>query len=171
MDRNPVALQGMGWHPWSWKLGRLADAAMRAFGGLARKLKYPALATVPVSAAMLSRMATMSPEQPLEEAAQLLVSGRLAQLPIVDHGRLVGVVTRDGVAAALQTAGPHAPVTAAPLRHVVPVAPGDALSDVLVRLRALPDAVAVVLDHGGPVGLLTAEHLAAYLAHVPDAVG
>jgi hypothetical protein len=36
---------------------------------------------------------------------------------------------------------------------------------VLDRLRAAPDCVALVIDHGEPVGLLTFEKLAAYVAH------
>jgi hypothetical protein len=35
-------------------------------------------------------------------------------------------------------------------------------------LRQHPDSVALVVDHGAPVGVLTAEHLAAYVAlHSP----
>lgn len=169
MATNVVAMGGIDRRPWSWKLGRLAAAAMRLFGGIARKLEYPALATVPVSAAMLSPVDVVGPEAPLEDVAQLFVAGRLAQLPIVDHGHLVGVVTRDGIAAALQLSGPHAPVAAAPYHHVVTVTPADSLSDVLARLRATPGSVAVVVDHGAPVGLLTEAQLAAYLRDEKDA--
>jgi CBS domain-containing protein len=47
---------------------------------------------------------------------------------------------------------------------VVTVAPADPLDDVLDRLRQHPDSVAVVVDHGEPVGMLTSEALAAYVA-------
>lgn len=149
---------------WSWKLGSFAERAMRLFGGIARRLKYPALASVPVSAAMLSRVDSISPEQHLDEVAQLFMGGRDAQVPVMDHGVAVGVVTRDGVAFALQQSGPHALVAAAPCRHVVTVAPSDELGAVLAQLRAIPDSVALVLDHGAPVGVLTEEVLAAYAA-------
>ncbi|MDB4960608.1 MAG: hypothetical protein JWP01_607 [Myxococcales bacterium] len=135
---------------------------MRMFGGLARRLKYPALASVPVSAAMLSRVETVSAEQELEDVAALFIAGRVVQVPVMDHGVAVGVVTRDAVTTALQTSGPHALVGAAPCRHVVTVAPSDAIGDVLAQLRATPDSVALVVDHGAPVGLLTEEVLAAY---------
>ncbi len=156
MNRNNNHPAGLT-RRWSWKLGEL-------FASLAKKLKYPALASVPVSAAMLSRVDAVSPEQPLEVAAQLLVGGRHAQLPVIDHGRPIGVITRDDVATALQSSGPNTLVAAACCHNVLSVEPGDSLSDVLEQLRALPDAVAIVLDHGAPVGLLTFEHLAAYLA-------
>jgi predicted transcriptional regulator len=161
MDRN-AQLEGGFRRRWSWQLGKLADGAMRMFGALAKRLKYPALATVPVSAAMLSRVETVGAEQHLEDVAQLFIAGRCAQIPVMDHGVAVGVVTRDGVATALRRSGPHALVGAAPCRHVVTVAPSDAIGDVLSQLRAKPDSVALVLDHGSPVGLLTEEVLSAY---------
>jgi predicted transcriptional regulator len=142
---------------------------MRWFGGIAKRLKYPALASVPVSAAMLSRVDSVSPEQPLDEIAQLFTAGRVAQLPVMDRGVALGVVTRDGVAFALQASGPHALVAAAPCRQVVTVAPSDDLGDVLTRLRATPDSVALVVDHGAPVGVLTEEVLVAYAASLRGA--
>ena len=123
-----------------------------------------ALAGVPVSAAMLTRVDTVRPDQPLEDAAAILLAGGQNQLPVVDHGTTVGVLTRGDLATALAHAGPHATVSEAPKHDVVTVAPAEPLDAVLDRLRQSPDAVAVVVDHGAPVGLLTAEHLAAYVA-------
>jgi Zn-dependent protease/predicted transcriptional regulator len=123
---------------------------------------------VPVSAAMLRRVESVTPEQPLEDAAALLLSGGLDQLPVLDHGRPVGIITRSDVATALAHAGPDATVATAPQHEVVLVTPGDSLDLVLDKLRQKPDAVALVLDHGMPVGVLTSDHLAAYVAlHAP----
>lgn len=120
---------------------------------------------VPVSAAMLRRVESVTPEQPLEDAAALLVRGGLNQLPVIDHGKAVGVITRSDVATALANAGPDATVATAPQHHIVTVSPSDSLDAVLDQLRQEPDSVALVLDDGGvPVGVLTAEHLAAYVA-------
>ncbi|MBA3457243.1 MAG: CBS domain-containing protein [Deltaproteobacteria bacterium] len=137
---------------------------MVLFGGIARRLKYPALASVPVSAAMLSRVDSVSPEQHLDEVAQLFIAGRTVQVPVMDHGVAVGVVTRDSVTSALQSSGPDALVASAASRHVVTVAPSDALEEVLARLQATPDSVALVVDHGSPVGVVTADALVAYAA-------
>jgi Zn-dependent protease/CBS domain-containing protein len=123
-----------------------------------------ALHGVPVSAAMLRHVDTVTPEQSLEDAAALLLSGGQNELPVIDHGQPVGVLTRGDVAAALAHAGPAAPIASAPRHAVVTVAPGDPLDKVLEQLRQSPDAVALVVDHGAPVGLVTAEHLAAYAA-------
>ncbi|HEU0035789.1 MAG TPA: CBS domain-containing protein [Kofleriaceae bacterium] len=130
---------------------------------LGKRLGYPAFATIPVSAVMLSRVPFVSPQQPLEEVAQMFVAGRTAQVPVVEDGAPVGVVTREDVVAGLERSGPHAPISAAPRHDVVTVTPYDSLADVLERLRHSPRAVAVVVDRGAPVGLVTADLLRSYL--------
>lgn len=144
-------------------LGALTELAVRRLNRFARRIGSPALASVPVSAAMLSRLDTVNVEQPLDDVAQLLVAGRHPRLLVVGaHGSPVGVVTRADIAVAVQVLGPHAPVAEAPLHDVVTVAPSDSLSDVIALLRGAPEAVAVVIDRGSPVGLLTLDGLSAY---------
>jgi Zn-dependent protease/CBS domain-containing protein len=126
------------------------------------QLKH-AISGVPVSAAMLRRVDAVTPQQPLEDAAALLLRGGLNQLPVIDHGMPVGVITRSDVASALAHAGPMATVADAPRHRIVTVSPAESLDTVLDRLRAEPDAMALVVDHGLPVGVLTAEALAAYV--------
>lgn len=130
---------------------------------MARRLGYPALASVPVSAVMLNRLDTVRIEQPLEDVAQLLVAGQRTEVPVVDGDKPVGVVTRDDLAAGVRTLGPHAPVAQLPQHDVLTVSPSDSLADVFVRLREDPNAVAVLVDHGAPVGVITYEHLLEYL--------
>jgi CBS domain-containing protein len=112
---------------------------------------------------MLRRVDAVTPQQPLEYAAALLLRGGLNQLPVIDHGMPVGVITRSDVASALAHAGPMATVADAPRHRIVTVSPAESLDTVLDRLRAEPDAMALVVDHGLPVGVLTAEALAAYV--------
>jgi tRNA nucleotidyltransferase (CCA-adding enzyme) len=139
---------------------------------VARGLGFPGLATVPVSAAILTRLQTVSVGQPLGDVAQVLVANRYQQVPVVDGDQPVGVVTRSDLEAAVQVVGPHAPVALAHHRTVVTVSPSDSIADVFGRLRASPEAVAVVVDHGAPVGVVTYEHLLAYLAASgPEATG
>ena len=78
------------------------------------------------------------------------------------------MITRSDVATALSHAGPEAKVANAPQHGVITVSPADSLDLVLDKLRQHPDSVALVIDHGMPVGVLTPEHLAAYVAlHSP----
>ena len=145
-------------------LAQLTGVAIRKLSGVARRLGSPALTTIPVSAAMLSALPVVSSQQALEDVAQLFVGGRNHELAVVEDGLPVGVVTREDVALGLERRGPHASVGESPQHDVVTVTPSDSLADVLDQLRAVPDSVAVVVDQGEPVGLLTFEKIRAYLA-------
>src|SRR5262245_44731485 len=83
------------------ELGALITVGISVLSRAARRLGYPALASVPVSAVILNRLQTVSIEQPLEDVAQLLVAGRRSEVPVVDGNRPVGVVTRDDLAVAV----------------------------------------------------------------------
>ncbi|HEY1557470.1 MAG TPA: site-2 protease family protein [Kofleriaceae bacterium] len=121
-----------------------------------------ALVGVPVSAAMVRRVEIVSPDEPLEHAASILLGGGQNQIPVVDHGRPVGVLTRGDVASALAHTGPDTPISAAHTHDIVTVGPSDPLDAVLDQLRHAPGSVAIVVDGGSAVGLVTAEGLAAY---------
>ncbi len=157
---SPNAQNASCWSRWAHALARGAASALTS---LARRVAGPTLLGVPVSAAILTRVATAHPQQPLDEVAQLFVSSRVTHVPVIDRGRAVSVITRGDVAAGLARVGPHGTVSAAPSHHVVAVTPSDSLAHVLVRLEALPDSIAVVIDHDQPVGVLTAYEVAAYL--------
>jgi CBS domain-containing protein len=146
-------------------LGFLAAAAVRKLTTVARGLGAPSLATIPVSAAMLTALPVIKPSSSLEDVAQLFLGGKNRELAVVEDGHPVGVVTRDDVAMGLERRGPHGSVADAPRHAVVEVTPSDSLAEVLEQLRAAPDSVAVVVDRGEAVGLLTFEKLSAYAAH------
>src|SRR5213075_2517547 len=102
---------------WSHLIGDLANGAISALVSVAHRFGAPTLVGVPVSAAILTRVVAVRPEQTLDEVAQLIVTGRHDLLPVVDHGEPVAVLTRQDVAAGLERMGPHAPVNAAPSHH------------------------------------------------------
>jgi len=141
---------------WSWRLGRF-------FASLATRLHYPALVSVPVSAAVLSRVGAVGADQRLVDAATLVARGTGPLAVIDDRGHPVGVVTRNSLSHALAEAGPDAPISIASNGNVIEVEPGASADEVLARLLDKPDSVALVVDHGSPVGVLTAEQLARYL--------
>jgi CBS domain-containing protein len=148
---------------WSGRLGRLVGGAITVLTSVAHRVGAPTLLGVPVSAAILTRVVAVQSEQSLDEVAQLFIGGRHDLLPVLDHGRPVAAITRRDVADGLERVGPHAAVGASASHHVITVTPTEPLENVLQRLHAMPDAVAVVVDRGGPVGLVTEQHLIAYL--------
>lgn len=130
---------------------------------IAKRLAGP---SIPISAVILARSSSttsVAPTQPIEDVAQILVATSTTQVPVIDHGVAIGVATRRAVGETLELAGPHAPVGLVTLGEVVVVDPGTALDDVLEELAERPGAVALVLDRGAPLGLVTREQLDAYL--------
>ena len=121
-----------------------------------------AIIDVPVSAAMNRQIDIVTANEPLDEAARLLVTTGQTQLPIVDHGETVGVLTKADVAEGIRHG--NATIGEAPHHPAIAVAPDASLEGVFDRLAHEPDAIAVVVDHGMPVGVLTAEQLATYVA-------
>jgi len=48
---------------------------------------------LPLREVMRRPVITVSPDTPLREAAHLMVAWRISGLPVLDHGRIVGVIT------------------------------------------------------------------------------
>ena len=53
---------------------------------------------LPVAGVATRELVTVSPEQPLDEALQLMASAQVRRLPVVDDGRLVGILAQADVA-------------------------------------------------------------------------
>ncbi len=139
----------------SWKLGSFLGAIAKRLGG----------PSIPISALILARSspAAVTPEQPIEDVAQLFVAGKVTKMPVIDHGVAIGVVTRTAVGETLEHDGPHTPVGLVALSDVVVVAPNDSLDVVRDQLDDHPGAVILVLDRGVLVGLVTREELETYI--------
>jgi acetoin utilization protein AcuB len=73
----------------------------------------------PVSAIMSRPPVLVTPRTPIDRAARLLFDRRIGCLPVVEEGRLVGILTQTDAVAALvdvvrlQVGGPHAEVVVA----------------------------------------------------------
>ncbi len=129
-----------------------------------RKQRAPhPCAKVPVSAAMSRRFHAVRSDDALGTAAHWLVeTGH--DLPIVDDGAAVGVLTRCDVVNGITHAGEDAPISRAPHHRAITVAASDSVEGVAARLAKFPDAIAVVVDGERPVGVVTPAELATYVA-------
>ncbi|HZS33657.1 MAG TPA: CBS and ACT domain-containing protein [Methylomirabilota bacterium] len=76
-------------------LGILSDRDLRPV------LLSPTLGRARVRELMSEDLTTVTPDAPVEEAASLLVVKRIGCLPVVDEGRLVGIVTETDLLAVL----------------------------------------------------------------------
>jgi CBS domain-containing protein len=68
-------------------------------GGLLRALGYgahakaQALSTMVVKEAMVADPLTTTPNTPLEDAARVMLDNKIGCLPVIDKGKLVGIIT------------------------------------------------------------------------------
>jgi acetoin utilization protein AcuB len=76
----------------------LAEAAVTTPRRLPRGAEPSA---IPVEDVMTYDVLTVEPDTPLDEAARLLCRERIGALPMVDDGRMVGIVTRSDLLDAL----------------------------------------------------------------------
>jgi CBS domain-containing protein len=114
---------------------------------------------VPVSAAMMTQFATLTPEAHVEDAVQTLLRSSQTDFPVVDAaGKPVGVLGRSDLIRALNQLGRAARVADAMTTDVPTIGQRRCLDEVfrLLQERSAP-AVAVVDDSGRLVGLVTSE--------------
>jgi Zn-dependent protease len=120
------------------------------------------LSGVDVAHAMLERPEVVDANESIERAAKRVLAAGHGQLPVADHGRLVGVVTAADLAAALAMPNPDRTVASVTRSGIPVVAPRDRLDTVIELLQR--SGVAFVVDRDELVGLLTLDQLATYAA-------
>jgi len=118
---------------------------------------------LPVTAAMITRFETLSPQDSLQRAVDLLLAGSQHDFPIVDGGgRVRGILERSSLIPALTAHGPTHPVYA--LAHLDPPAIGSdlALTSALEVLSRSGLSTLPVLDVANDklIGILTSENIA-----------
>jgi acetoin utilization protein AcuB len=95
--RLPVVAEGK-------LVGIITDLDLRAHVGYLERTR--------VNGVMTEKVRTVSPATTLEEAAQILLKFQIGGLPVVDNGRLVGVITTSDVMKAfLDTMGASQPAS------------------------------------------------------------
>lgn len=119
-----------------------------------------ALAGVPVRSAMLTQFRTLSVDQTLGDAVDLLLAGSQQDFPIItDSGALAGTLSRADLMAALGAAGRDASLGAHMQRSTATADPDEPLEPVLARLQGSASRALPVVAGGTLVGLLTLENV------------
>lgn len=117
---------------------------------------------VPVSHAMMTQFATLSPEAHIDEAVQTLLQTSQGEFPVVDGaGKPVGVLDRGALVRALKTLGPDARVGDAMTPDIPVIDQRSTLEQAFKTLqeKSAP-AVAVTDAFGKLTGLVTSETIA-----------
>ena len=114
---------------------------------------------VPVTAAMLTQFATLTPDEHVDAAVETLLRTSQGEFPVVDgQGKPLGVLMRNDLIRALRERGPNARVADAMTVSIPTVSKNRALDEALRLLQEkLAPAVGVVDESGRLVGLVTSE--------------
>jgi Zn-dependent protease len=122
-----------------------------------------ALAGIPVMRVMIKDFETLLPGAPLSEAVAHVLAGFQQDFPVVEDGELVGMLTRNELAAALGRHGPETPVRDVMHRQFTTADPREMLQTAFARLQQGHSRSLPVVRDGKLVGILTADNLAEVL--------
>ncbi len=122
-----------------------------------------ALGGLTVSQVMITQFHAVSPQEPLGWAAQLLLAGWQQDFPVVECGRLVGLLTRGALVDGLAQRGPQTPIAEVMARQFPSVSPGQRVEDALPRLRDAQGRSLMVVNDGQLLGILAGGTVGDYL--------
>ncbi len=123
-----------------------------------------ALDGIPVSHAMITDFRALSPSDPLSRAVELLLAGSQQDFPVADEGRVLGVLTRQALLAALAKRTDHQRVVDAMEADVPRADPREMLDVALARLQQSRVRTMPVIAGGELVGLLTMENVGEFVS-------
>ncbi len=122
-----------------------------------------ALGGIPVMRAMLTDYETVSPRDTLARVAQLVLAGSQRDFPVVEDGRVLGLVTRDDFLKALTQHGENWPVTQVMHTNLPVLDSYEMVEMALMRLQESGVPVLPVTHAGQLVGIITPENITEYL--------
>ena len=122
-----------------------------------------ALGGIPVSRAMLTDFHSLSLGDTLERAVNLILAGSQQDFPVLDNGRVLGILTRADLMVALAQKGAAVTVAEVMRRDFQTAEPNEMLDSAFQRLRECECHTVPVLHRDSVVGLLTADNVGEFL--------
>jgi Zn-dependent protease/predicted transcriptional regulator len=122
------------------------------------------LGGIPVSRAMITDFETLSPYHRLEDAVDLVMKGFQQDIPVIDRGHVVGVLTRSNLLAALAQRGKETPVGNVMDRDFHKVDSHEMLEVAFQNMQACQCHTMPVMHAGQMVGLLTMDNVGEFIA-------
>ncbi len=117
-----------------------------------------AIGGLPVREAMLTDFRTLSPQETLGDATRLLIEGSQQDFPVLDDGRVVGVLSHARLFEVLRERGEWTSVAEAMERDFRTLHPDEPLEGALFQAEPGGTVLPIVRD-GRLVGLITAENI------------
>ncbi len=122
-----------------------------------------ALGGIPVSRALISDFRALSPDDSLETAVEQVLAGFQHDFPVVQDGRLGGVLTRKALLAALAQKGQASTVRQTMETKFETADPAEMLESVFIRLQDCGCQSLAVVRGERLVGLLTMENIGEFV--------
>jgi len=122
-----------------------------------------ALGGIPVAQVMTTEFRTLSRHEPLSQVAHHTLAGYQHDFPVVEDGRVIGMLTREDLLAALTKAGPRGEVGDAMQTSFETADPAEMAELVLARLQSRTCRSLPVLRNGQLVGIVTLENVGEFL--------
>lgn len=114
---------------------------------------------IPIQSAMITDFRTLSRADPLSRAAELIIAGFQHDFPVIEEGRIVGVLTRGDLVRGLAQGGQDLPVGQVMHREFETVDPKEMLEGAIPQLRDRDSPSVIVLKDDRVVGMLTLENI------------
>lgn len=122
-----------------------------------------ALAEVPLASLLITDVRTLAPGDTLSVAVDLTVHGFQQDFPVVDNGKLIGMLSRTDLVRGLSQDGGSGTVLSA-MRKTFPSAPPDLKPEAAFKVLTTAGTGAVpVVREGRLLGLLTMENVMEFL--------
>ena len=123
-----------------------------------------ALGGVPVRRAMMTDFRTLQPGDSLQRAIELIMATPQQDFPVLDDGRVQGILTSRDLMVALQKRGPDTLVEDVMRRDFLSLDVNEMLDTALARIHAAECCMtAPVIQRDALVGLLTSENVSEFL--------
>ena len=122
-----------------------------------------ALDGVPVSRVMITDVRTLSPNEPLSRAVEHILAGFQQDFPVVEDGRVVGVLTRADLIKALGQRGPASLVSDTMQRDFRTADERELVDDAFARLQGCNCHTLPVVRDGQLVGVITTDNVGEFM--------
>ncbi len=116
-----------------------------------------------VSQAMITEFQTLRSTDPLSAAVQHVLASFQQDFPVVEEGRILGILTYTGMVRALAEDGAMTPAGSVMDTDFESVSPNDSLESVFSRLQQSNCPAMPVLEDGRLVGLLTPHNVSEFI--------
>ncbi|MEW5984224.1 MAG: site-2 protease family protein [Acidobacteriota bacterium] len=123
-----------------------------------------ALSGIPVNRAMITDYRTLSSADPVRHAVDLILAGSQHDFPVVDEGRLVGILTRGDLFSTLSAQGQNVQVGTVMQTSFRVVDALDMLESAMQQLQECACRTMPVVRGGHIVGLLTMDNVGEFVA-------